>query len=182
MPIGNSSPELYTLGKGIVSIGEWNGATPPAVLDDVGNAPTFDLEVTEEKLTHKSSRSGLSETDKEVVIETAYTLTFVLDEISVSNLAKLVKGTVTGGNVVKANTNIGKEFAIKFVTDNPIGLNATYEFHKCTLSPNGAFSLIGDTFAELSFTATGLSDVANNPTSKFFTVTFQTTTTTTTTT
>lgn len=182
MPIQNSSVELYQLGKGIVSIGAWVGTTPPGSLADVGNSPAFDVEVTEEKLEHKSSRSGTSKTDKTVITEAGYTINFTLDEVSVENIARYLAGTIAGTNVVRANQALGTEFAIKFVSDNPIGLNATWEFHKVTLASNGAFPLIGDEFSEIAFTGTGLEDVANNPNSTFFTVTFATTTTTTTTT
>ena len=182
MPIANSSPALYQLGKGIISIGEWVGLVPPPVLADVGNAPEFEVEVTEEKIEHKSSRTGVGAVDKEVIIETGYTVNFILDEVSVSNLARFVKGTVVGSNVINANTALGKEFAMEFVSDNPAGEQSTWRFHKMTLSPNGAFALIGEDFSQLGFTGTGLSDDANNPSSPFFKITVATTTTTTTTT
>ena len=70
------------------------------------------------------------------------------------------------------------EFAVKFVSDNPAGPNETWEFWRCKLSPGGAFSLIGDEWSLLSFTAEGLADITNHSTSPYFTVTFETTTTT----
>jgi hypothetical protein len=179
MPASSPSTTLYTLGKGIVSIAAWSGTTPPGTLDDVGNCPRFEVEVTEETLDHYSSRSGTRVKDKQVVIETGYTLNFDLDEFSVANLAMFLKGSVSA-NVISANTVLDTEYAVKFVSDNPAGPNETWEFHRCKLSPGGNMSLISDEWALMSFTGEGLADTSNQPTSPYFTVTFATTTTTTT--
>jgi hypothetical protein len=160
--------------------GEWDGATPPGSEDDIGNCPTLEVEVTEERLAHYSSRAGTRTKDKEVIIETGYTLTFELDEVSIKNLQMLLKGSLTGNNVIRANTQLDKEYSIKFVSNNAAGPDETWEFHRLKLAPNGAFSLIGDEWLTLSFSGEGLADEANNPTSPYFTVTFATTTTTTT--
>ena len=66
MPVKSPSTTLYQLGKGIVYIAEWSGATPPDPGDyeDVGNSPRFEVEVSEEKLDHFSSRSGVRLKDK----------------------------------------------------------------------------------------------------------------------
>lgn len=185
MPIQSGhSTTLYTLGRGILSMGEWSGDTPPAggAYYDVGNCPKFDVEVTEEVLDHFAYRSGTRTKDKSISLESGYTLSFDLDELSVKNLKNLIKGTLTGTNVLHANQNLDQEFGIKFVSDNPAGPNQTWEFWKCKLSPDGAFSLIGDDWVTLSFTGEGLDDSTNHASSPFFNVTYATTTTTTTTT
>lgn len=182
MPIQSPSTELYSLGKGILSIGEWVGATPPGSLTDVGNSPRFEVEVTEERLEHFSSRSGTRQKDKIVVLETGYTVNFDLDEISIANLQKFLKATLSGSNVLYANTVLDKEYALQFVSDNPVGENSTWLFHRVQLNPGAAFNLISEEWQLLTFEGEGLSDTANNPDSPFFTVTFATTTTTTTTT
>ncbi len=175
----NPSTTLYTLGRGIMSIGEWAAESPPGSYDDVGNCPRMEVEVTEETLEHFSSRSGTRVKDKEVTLETGYTLNFDLDEMSVANLAKFLRGNVSGAksHIILANQNLNSEHAIKFISDNATGPNEKWEFHKCKLTPGGAFSLIGDEWSLLSFTGEGLADVANNPTSEYFTVTYATTTT-----
>lgn len=180
MPASNPSTTLYTLGRGIVSIGAWSGATPPSGgnIVDRGNCPRFECEVTEELLDHYSSRSGTRDKDKQVTLETGYTLNFDLDEFSVQNLAMFLKGSISG-NVISANVELDKEYAVKFVSDNPAGPNETWEFHRVKLSPGGALNLISDEWSLMTFTGEGLSDTANNPTSPYFTVTFATTTTTT---
>ena len=182
MPIAdNSSTTLYTLGKGIVSIAEYDTDDVLGAYDDVGNAPEFSLELTEEKLEHYSSRSGAKTKDKEVPILTGYTLNFTLDEFSVANLVKFLRGTLVGLNQVTANTNLDVEFAVKFSADNAAGPNHKWNFHRCALKPNGALSLISDEWSAMPFTGEGLDDSTENPTSPYFTVDFITTTTTTTT-
>ena len=177
--ISSPSPQLYSLGRGVISIAEWDGTTPPTGGDyaAVGNAPSFEVEVIEEKLDHFSSQSGTRLKDKVVILETGYTLTFSLDERSFANLKIFLKGTASQ-NVISANQNIDQEYAIKFVSDNPVGPNEKWEFWRNQLSPGGAFNLISDEWSAMTFTAEGLADVANNPTSPFFNVTYVTTTTT----
>jgi hypothetical protein len=180
MAIASSpSTTLYQLGKCVISFAEFSGGAPGAYTD-VGNCPAFSVEVTEEKLPHYSSRTGTKTKDKEVVIETGYTLTFDLDEVSIYNLKVYVKGT-TSENKIYANQSLDREFAIRFVTDNPAGPNETWYFWRVTLSPNGPFSLIGDEWSTLSFTGEGLSDTVNHSASPYFDIYFVTTTSTTTT-
>lgn len=179
MPASPHSTTLYTLGRGIVSISEWVGTTPPTPpLTDVGNSPRFECEVTEETLDHYSSRSGTRVKDKTVTLETGYSLNFDLDEFAVSNLAMFLMGSVSG-NVISANTELDKEYAVSFQSDNPAGPNELWEFHRVKLSPGGSLNLISDEWGLMTFTGEGLADVANNPTAPYFTVTFATTTTTT---
>jgi hypothetical protein len=162
-----------------MSIAEWTGSTPPSAGDyeDVGNSPRFECEVSEEKLDHYSSRSGIRVKDKSVTLEIGYTLNFDLDEVSQANLARFVRGTVSGDEI-RAATALDQEFAVKFVSDNPVGENEKWEFWRVTLSPGGAFNLISDEWNLITFTGEGLADTANHPSSPYFTVTWVTTTTT----
>lgn len=178
MPLSPHNTSLYTLGRGIVSIGDWVGTTPPGSLTDVGNSPRFECEVTEEKLDHFSSRSGTRVKDKSVLLETAYNLNFDLDEFATSNLAIFLKGSISG-NVISANTELDKEYAVSFQSDNPAGPNELWEFHRVKLSPGGTLNLISDEWSLMTFSGEGLADTTNNPTSPYFTVTYATTTTTT---
>jgi hypothetical protein len=142
----------------------------------------MEVEVTEDRLEHFSRREGLREKDKEVILETGYTLSFDLDEISVFNLKMFLKASQPSSLVLYANTVLDQEYAVKFVSDNPVGPNETWTFWRTKLSPSGPFNLISDEWSVMSFSGEGLTDTANHPLSKFFTVTFATTTTTTTTT
>lgn len=185
MPALSPNTSLYQLGKGILKIGLWSGTTAPTYpgdYTDVGNCPTFDVEVTEETLDHYSSRAGTRVKDKTVILETGYTVTFELDEISIFNLKMYIKGTQTGANVLHANQVLDAEYGLHFQSDNPAGPNEKWELWRVKLSPNGAFSLIGDDWSLISFTGEGLADTANHANSPYFDVTYATTTTTTTTT
>ena len=173
------STDNYMIGKGVLWIAPYATATPSWV--DVGNCPKFEFEPTEEELEHFSSRSGTKELDESIILQVGYNLNFTLDEISVANMQKFLKATLTGVNVLKGNKELANRYCVKFVADNPKGPNATYEFWKVKLTPQGAMSLIGDEFATLNFTGKGFKD-ATRTGQEFFTVTFATTTSTTTTT
>lgn len=184
MPVSPST-ENYSLGKGVMKIGEWTGAvapTFPSQYSDVGNCPEFSVEVTEAVLDHYSSRSGIKVKDKTVTLETGYTLKFKLDEKSVLNMQMFLKATLDGTNILLANMQLNKEYAIAFQADNPVGPNELWQFWRCKLKPDGAFSLIGEEWQSFGFSGEGLADVSGHVTSPYFTVTFATTTTTTSTT
>lgn len=164
--------ELYTLGKGVISAAPWVGSIPPIETDfiDLGNAPDVNVEVTEEVLDHFSSRSGTRKKDKQVTIETGYTVNFVLDELALQNIKMFLKGTTSGRDTIHALSDLGKEYAMKFVSDNPVGPNQLWNFWKLKIKPNGSFSLISDDWSTLSFTAEGLADDANHVSSPYFDV------------
>lgn len=182
MPPSSPNVSLYSLGKGVLKIGEWVGTTPPSYpgdYSDVGNCPEFTVEVTEAMLDHFSSRSGIKVKDKSVVLETGYSVKFKLDEMSVKNMQMFLKATLQGGNVLLANMQLDKEYALYFQADNPVGPNENWQFWKCKLKADGAIALIGDAWQTLGFSGEGLADVANSAGSPYFTVTYATTTTTT---
>jgi hypothetical protein len=177
--ITSPSTELYTIGRGILSIGPWTGSTPPTFPSgfvDVGNCPEISLNVSEEKLDHYAYRTGLKSIDKIVVLMGGYTVKFTLDEISVFNLTTFLRGTLAG-NVIRANASMNKEFALYFVAANPLGELAKWLFHRCRIKPAGDFSMIGNDWSKLQYEAEGLSDVTNNADSPFFDVEYYTTTT-----
>lgn len=184
MPAPHST-DNYSIGKGKLYIGSWSGSTPPSDpsgFSEMGNCPSIEIEPTLERLPHYSSRSGLRNKDKNPVIQTEYALSITCDEIAAVNLNKFLLGTLVGEGIIQGLNNTDAEFALKFVSDNPIGPNQTWKFHRVTLSPGGALSLIGDEWMTMSFNGEGLADVANNASSPYFTVTYSTETTTTTTT
>lgn len=174
------STSLYTLGRGIITLGPWVGTAPPEIADmnDVGNVVDFSVEVTESLLEHFSRRTGLKTKDKVVILETGYTASFTLDEVSAANLALYVKGTLEG-NVIHAATATLAEYALTFQSDNPDGEgeNQKWELWRCNISPDGAAALLGDDWLQLKFKATGLADAANHSESPLFDVTVITTTT-----
>lgn len=174
--------DLLTLGKGVVSVAEWSGGAPGSYRD-IGNAPAFNVEIIIEMLEHFTSRQSSKMKDKEVVVQRGYTLNFDLDEIGFKNLEMFLMGT-KDGNTIHGLTDAGvtREYAVKFVSNNPEGPNGTWEFWKCKIKPNGAASLIGDEWMTLPHVAEGLADTTNHATSPYFDVRYTTTSTTTTTT
>jgi hypothetical protein len=174
----------YAIGKGILYIGEWSGNTPPtdpAGYEDMGNVTSIEIEPTVERLPHYSSRSGFRTKDRNPVIQTEYAIRFDADEMAAVNLNHYLLGTRYGADV-QALMATDKEYALKFISDNPIGPNQTWRCWKATLMPNGPLQLIGEEYMMMSFAGEGLADVANHSTSPYITVTYVTTTTTTTTT
>ena len=180
-PALSPSVENYMIGKGVLSIAKWtDGSIGEHV--DVGNCPRFEYEPNEQTIEHFSSRAGTKELDKEVTIQVGYSLNFTLDEISIENLRMFMRATLEGTNVLRMNQAINQEYAIKFVADNPVGPNVNYDFWKVKLTPNGAFSLIGEEFTTMSFSGKGLSDKTGHADSPYGEGTFVLSTTTTTTT
>jgi hypothetical protein len=176
-----ASTDNYAIGKGILYIGEWDGTTPPTDpgdFEDMGNASSIEVEPTVERLAHYSSRTGFRTKDKNPIIQSDYNVNFELDEMAAVNVNRFLMGTLSGTNVIQALQAADAEFSLKFVSDNPLGPNQTWKFHRLTLAPNGALQLIGEEWMIMSFTGEGLSDVANNSASPYFTVTYVTTTTT----
>jgi hypothetical protein len=181
MPITSPSTSLYQLGRGILEIAPWadadNEPTYSSDFVDVGNCPKFEVEVTEEKLDHYSHRSGLKVKDKSVTLEIGYNINFDLDEISVANIAKYLRGTMTGSDVIHAAQALDTEFALRFTTDNPAGEDQIWKFWRASLKPGGTFNLISDEWGLMSFTAEGLSAVTQHGDSPYFDVQWVTTTT-----
>lgn len=161
--------DLYVVGKGILSIAERSGNTIGTYYD-AGNCPSMQVEPAVEKLPHYSQRTGYRTKDKNPIIQTDYSVTFQLDEFSASNLAKFLIGTVTDGMVVRGLQGSNKEYALRFISDNPTGPNQQWDFWRVTLSPNGPLQLIGDEWLIMDFQAEGLSDVAAHPVSPYFDV------------
>lgn len=156
-------PRLYTLGRGVMEIATYGSES----YSDVGNCPEFKIKVKEEKLEHKSYRAAIRALDKTVVLESGYEGSFKLDEISVANLNRFVKGTISN-NTIRAVTLANQEYSLKFTAMNPVGERFLWTFHRLTLENKGELDLIGDKWTELEFQVNGLSDYENNPTSPFF--------------
>ena len=178
-PLTTPNTGNYMIGRGVLSIAEWSGGSIGSY-QDVGNCPKFEMEVTEQTVEHYSSREGTKLMDAEITIQVGYTVNFSLDEIAIKNLQMFLKATNPTTNVLRANMNTAARYAIKFVTNNAVGPNMKFEFWKVKLTPQGAFSLIGDDIAQVSFTGKGLADSTGHSTSPYLTVTWATTTTTTT--
>lgn len=169
-----ASVDNYTIGKGVMSIAAWIGQTPPSGYDSMGNCPSVEVEPAIERLPHYSSMQSFRLKDANPVIQTEYMINFTCDEIAAINLNKFLLGTLTGvgyGSVISMLQSANVEYAIQFVSANPIGANYTWEFWKGTLSPNGALQLIGEEWMTMDFTFEGLADTANHAASPYADVT-----------
>jgi hypothetical protein len=181
------STSLYSpAGRGILYIAEWSATTPPTDPDDyvqIGNCPSMEVEPTMERRPHYSSQSGLRTRDLNPVVQTEYTLNFECDEIAASNLQRFFMGTLDAASrTIAGLQRADQEYALKFISDNPIGPNQEYRFWRVTIGPSGPMQLIGDEYQQLSFTGEGLADSANHVSSPYFDIKYITTTTTSTTT
>ena len=161
----------YVVGKGVLSVGTWAGTTPPAGYSAMGNCPSIEVEPKLERLPHYSSQASFRLKDKNPVIQTDYTVSFTCDEIAAVNLNKFLVGTISG-NVIAALQAPDTEFALKFVSDNPVGPNQTWEFWRGTLMPNGALQLIGEEWMVMDFIFEGLADSANHAAVPYFQVSY----------
>ena len=180
MAVSSPSTTLYTLGSGMLQIAMFADGAPGAY-EDLGNAPSVELELSITEKEHKESRSAAKSMDKNIVLEKGYIVKFSVDEMSAANLRRWVMGSGTGSDI-HGLLSTDAEYALKFKSDNAAGPNRIYEFHRCTIRPDGNMALIGDDWATLNFTAKGLKDTVNNASSPYFDITSTTTTTTTTTT
>lgn len=85
--------ENYTLGKGVPYFAR---QLSPGVFDaerDLGNAPSFAINVDIETLEHFSSRSGINRKDLEIISQISPNVSFTLDEINADNLELIFLGT-----------------------------------------------------------------------------------------
>lgn len=83
MNIGNQ-----TLGRGKVYFSLFKtGSYVPAGFRYIGNTPSFNLTIDNQKLEHFSSDEGIRKKDKSIVLETTQTGSLACDDIQLENLA-----------------------------------------------------------------------------------------------
>lgn len=80
--------ENYTLGRGSIYFRK-DGEKDFRFL---GNAPTFNLNITSEKLEHFRSTSGVREKDLTIILQTNRTATVVAEDLNLENLALFFLG------------------------------------------------------------------------------------------
>lgn len=89
------NPQNYMLGRGRIYFDTFDASGNSTGLLDLGNAPSFNVSISTEKLDHYSSRSGLRVKDKSVLLEVNVSVTFTLDELNVENLRLAFLGNTT---------------------------------------------------------------------------------------
>lgn len=176
-----TSVQNLSIGKGRLWIAEWSGGAIGSY-EEMGNCNSVEVEPMLERLPHYSSQFGFREKDRNPIVQTEYMINFVAEEICAKNLMRYLAGTMSGKRTIYAMQAANKEYALRFVSANPIGTQSTWDFWKVTLSPNGAMPLIGEEWMSMSFQGEGLADRSLHPTSPYITVVTQEATSTTTTT
>lgn len=160
----------YFIGKGIVKFTPTSGAER-----DLGNAPELELTPTIEKLDHFSSRSGVRNKDRSVVIEKGMTLRIVLEEITAENLAMLLLGTVdTASDGTKSFRIFEKTEitgSVAFTGTNDVGNKVNIALPNVSFGPSGSFNPISDEWGQIEITGEILATEYTDGTSDFGTIT-----------
>lgn len=68
-----------------------------------------------------------------------------------------------------ANTVV--EGVLRFVSDNPVGMQQELEVWRCSLAPDGDTAMIGDDWSTMAFTGEILKDASGHPDSPYMTIT-----------
>lgn len=93
----------YNLGRGVIYFASLDTNGRPKAWRDLGNAPEFNVSLSNETLQHRSSREGLKTIDLEVVISQDAKVAFKLDEANNENLSAFFAGAeATHTNVAVA--------------------------------------------------------------------------------
>lgn len=153
MAISLTSPNVdnYYVGKGIVYI------KLPGDADyiDVGNVTGLEFTPTVDKLDHFSSRTGIKQKDKSVVLQLSAQLKVTMEEWTARNLALVLLGDVVeSGGIVSIDilTNSAQEAQVKFVGANDVGPQWSFEFPSVSFTPSGTLNPISDQFGALEIT------------------------------
>lgn len=173
--MSNTAPSTtnYTLGKGMLYLARYSedAAVTEADFKAMGNCPTLTVAVNQEKLEHYSSMGGVNKKDAETTTTLGYTLSPTTDEITNDNLAIFFQGQMLPNGKIKGLADTNQEFALRFVTDNPMGPNRVWDFHRVKLAGNGDAALIGSEWMQLGLTGEGLADDKWHADSTFFDIT-----------
>lgn len=122
-----------TLGRGKVYVSTFKSGThTPAGWRFLGNTPSFNINVNQQKLDHFSSDAGVRVKDKSVVLQVDVTGNLVLDDINFANLSLFFFGT--GSTLVQTSataqvesfTNVlqGYAYQLGITNSNPTGVRS----------------------------------------------------------
>lgn len=161
--------DLYTIGKGIVYFDRLDSSGLPTGMVDIGNAPSFILTPTIEKLKHYTSREQIKKVDKVVNLSIGITAKFTLDEYDIDNLAMALLGEVSGTTLTLLAAN-QVEGHLRFVGNNACGPNYTINLWYTILQCNSDIPFISDEWALMEFEAEVQDDADNHPLSPYGTI------------
>lgn len=154
--------KLLYLGKGIVMFDRFDADGLPTGLRDIGNAPTFNLVITIDKLEHYSAREGIATMDLQVIRTRKLEGSFELEEFDRENL-RLWLMAQTGTWSVDPMTAGQITGLIDFVGTNDVGPNYHYEGWVINLFPKGDMALIGTDWGKFGFDFTVTKDELGHP-------------------
>lgn len=150
MTITLNSPNAdnYYVGKGVLSA-KFDG---DADYVDLGNASEIEFTPTMDELEHFSSRQGVKELDRSVVVKKSGEFRVVLDEWTARNLSIILMSnvTVTAGvaEIDIFSTNV-KGAAVKFTGENEVGPKWSLDLPRVEFAPGSAINFISEEWGTL---------------------------------
>lgn len=117
--------ENYVLGRGEI----WFKKDGDTAFRFLGNAPTFNINITSEKLEHFRSTKGIREKDRTITLQTNRTANIVAEDINLDNLSMFFLGETA--NVTQALLTAQTE------TFNAVKLGYGYQVGVTTVRPLG---------------------------------------------
>jgi hypothetical protein len=154
--------QLLTLGKGILKFDRFDVDGLPTGLRDLGNAPTFNLSISLDKLEHLSSREGIATQDMEVTRSRKFQGSFELEEMDRENL-RLWLMAETGSFGVRPMTAGEIRGTLDFVATNDQGPRYHYQGWDVKLFPKGDLGLISTDWGKFGFDFTVQKDEGDHP-------------------
>lgn len=120
------TPENYILGRGEI----WFKKDGDNAYRFLGNAPTFNLNITSEKLEHFRSTRGVREKDRTIILQTNRTANIVAEDINVDNLSLFFLGEtlsvtqagLTAQTETFSDIKVGRSYQVGETPTRPTGL------------------------------------------------------------
>jgi len=161
MPASPSTDNLW-IGKGTVTF----QATGASAARDLGEVSEFEFTPSIEKLPFYSSRSGVRNKVKEVIVEKGGTVRLVMNEITAENLVLAVAGTqgtnTAGDATVEILAQNATEGVLTITGTNEVGQQVDATFNNVSFAPDGSINFISDEWGSLECTAEVLADGSGN--------------------
>lgn len=142
----------YYVGKGVISFKKDEDTD----FVDCGNVPEFEWTPEVEKLDHFSSREGVRQKDRTIVLEKKGTIRMVMEEWNVRNLAIALLGEVSqdteGNSVIEIFASNAVSGALKFTGSNEVGPKFEWVFNRVDFIPSSSISPLSDEWGQLEVT------------------------------
>lgn len=153
-----ASPDNLYIGKGTITF----RATGETTGRDLGEVSEFEFTPTIETLDYFSSRSGVRNKVRSVIVQRGGTVRLVMNEFTAENLALAVAGTTTaltaGGDSVDILATNATEGELVFTGTNEVGRQLTVTLNKVSFAPSGTLGFISDEWGAIEITGEVLAD------------------------